>query len=208
MRVLVAAGKTAEAKRANQRYIKRVEDTGRVPPEILARIKSTLAYFLGEPNRIAKLSSAERSSPNVAQMIRFVDGMESGDPARVGELEKTEKEMDNGPNMLMLGLAWQVAGDKQAAKRCFDTAADKFASGDQEDRETSRLMKMGDTLKLTDANGLLRSRISKSMILTALAASSPSNRTELLDRAEKLNILGGFPHHLIKKAIASLRTGQ
>ena len=144
----------------------------------------------------------------MAQMIRFVDGMESGDPARVGELEKTEKELDNGPSMLMLGLAWQVAGDKQAAKRCFDTAADKFASGDQEDRETSRLIKMGDTLKLTDADGLLRSRMSKSMVLTALAAGSPSNRTELLNRAEKLNILCGFPHHLIRKAIASLRTGQ
>jgi hypothetical protein len=141
-------------------------------------------------------------------MVGFINGLESGDPQRIGELVKEKKYWEISTNMLLLGLAWQVAGDRSAAEKCFDDAAGQLASGDRDEREAARLLKQGDKMQLNDVDNLSCDRQSKAITLVALAAGSPSNRTALLDRAEKLNILGLFPHHLIRKAIASLRTGE
>jgi len=205
LRVLIAAGKTAAAGQANRQYIKRVSDAGHANVTFTGHIKRTLAYFMGDSSRLPDLSPQERNDPTTTKQIKFIGGLESGDPKRIGELLENKEEWDSGTSMLLLGLAWQVAGDQPAARKCFADAADKFASGGRDDRQAARLLKQGDKLKLSDADELSRNRVPKAIVLTALAAGSPSNRSALLDRAEKLNVLGGFPHHLLRKAISSLR---
>ncbi|MCP4378734.1 MAG: hypothetical protein GY794_21475 [bacterium] len=205
LRTLVAAGKTSEARQANRQYIKRISDAGQGNVAFTGHIKRTLAYFMGDSSRLTNLSTEERNHPSTIKQVEFIGGLESGDPQRIKKLLADKTQWETATNMLTLGLAWQAAGDPSEAKKCFTDAADKFASGDQDDQETSRLLKQGDKLKLSDVDELLRDRVTKAMVLVALATTSPSNRTELLDHAEKLNTLGGFPHHLVKKAIASLR---
>lgn len=207
LRTLIAADKTAEAEQANKQYLKRLSDIGEgnEAAPFIGHIKLTLEYLLGDSSRPSSLSPEERNNPDIADRARFIGGLESGDPKRIGELLENKEEWDSGTGMLLLGLAWQVAGDQPAARKCFDGAADKLASGGRDDREAARLLKQGDKLKLSDADELSRNRVPKAMVLAALAAGSPSNRSALLDRAEKLNVLNRFPHHLLRKTIASLR---
>jgi len=208
LRALIAAGKTEDARRANEQYIKRVSDAGHDSEALLEHIRRTLAYLLGDSSRFANLSPVERNDPDTAKRVRVVSGLESGDPKRIAELLEKKDDWKDATSMLLLGFAWQIAGDRNAAKKCFDDAAEEFASGGRKDRETVRLLKLGEKLKLSDVDDLATDIQSKAMVLIALAARCPSNRIALLDRAEKLNLLGAFHHHLIRKAIASVRAAD
>ena len=207
LRILIATGKTEEARQANKQYIKRLSDIGEgyEAAPFIGHIKMTLEYLLGDSNRPSSLSPEERNNPNIAARARFIGGLESGDPQRIGKLLMDKKQWETATSILTLGFAWLVAGDQSAAKKCLSDATDKLASGGRDDREIARLLKQGDKLKMNDVNELALDRVSKAMALVALAADSPSNRTALLDRAEKLNTLDRFPHHLVRKTIASLR---
>jgi tetratricopeptide (TPR) repeat protein len=205
LRALIAAGKSAEARQANRRFISRLPKDEYRAVALSGHAKSTLAYLLGEANPAAGLSSKERKVPNLIEQIERIASLESGNRGRITGLLADSKQWENANAQLILGMAWLIAGEQSAASRCFDEAADQFASGGKTDRQTSILLKQGDKLKLGDVDEVSRNMAAQAIVLVALARGNPSNRTALLDRAEKLNVVGGFPHHLIRKAIAALR---
>ena len=137
----------AEARRANEQYLKRLSDAGHDNESLRGRVERTLAYLLGDSKRYAHLSPQERDNPNLASGVNFVADLESGDRRRISRLvDKDEGYWETQLNVLTLGLAWQVAGDRSAAGKCFEDAAERFASGGRDQREISRLLKQGDKL--------------------------------------------------------------
>ena len=204
LRTLIAAGKSAEARQANSRFISRLPKDQYVDA-LSGHAKSTLAYLLGESNPAAGLSSREREVPSISERIARIASLESGNRGRIAGLLVNGERWEDTTGQLTLGMAWLIAGDESAASKCFDEAADMFASGGKSDRQTSILLKQGDKLKLADVDEVSHNMAFQAMVLVALANGNQSNRTELLDRAEKLNIVNRFPHHLIRKAIAALR---
>ena len=221
LRILIAQGKTEEAKRANQRYVSRYVKKYGAGNEMRSRalaggqrrgVDRVLRYLQGNPTGPDEIKSSpgdnERAVQRAVERARFVCGMESGDPKRLKALAADEKLRETGHGVLLLSCAWRVAGDASAAKKCLRQAADNLVSGRRRERGIGRLIKKGDTLKMSDVDELSLTKPIGVTALVALAQSSPSNRDALLDRAEKINTLDVFPHHLIRKTIAVMRNAR
>ena len=98
-----------------------------------------------------------------------------------------------------------MKGDLARAGEWREKAIEALESDGKEYALAAALLRKEDRLEMSDVDDLSLLRVVQAAVLIALAEASPDDREQLLDRAEKLNHLGPFPHHLLKQAIAAMR---
>ena len=100
----------------------------------------------------------------------------------------------------------QKKGNQAEADRWRKTAIESLGSGSRLDALAAELLRKGGRVDVGEVDQLRLEPRMKAIVLVALADAGPDQRKELLDRAEKLNALRGFPYQFLERTIERMRS--
>ncbi|MHC4402499.1 MAG: tetratricopeptide repeat protein [Planctomycetota bacterium] len=113
--------------------------------------------------------------------------------------------LPSGYPELLLSLAWRRKGNDLKAEHWRQEAVEKLASRTLDERQIADLLRKGDSVGLAEVDETMGPRTLKAIVLVALADTSTDSRRKLIEKAEKLNVLGYFPYWFLKRTIDAMR---
>jgi Flp pilus assembly protein TadD len=204
LRVLVASGQAPAAADAHAAFSRQLDRAVRPDAEAL-RLGSLMAlqYYTGDLESCLETVGKDRN-PEQVKAAAAALRLELGRPDEAEDVLGVQGPFA-GYHALLLSLGWRLKGDEAKADAWRENAIEAFASEGREQALVAGLLRKGDRLDMSDVDDLTLPREVSAAVLVALAEAGPDCREQLLDRAEKLNHLGPFPHFLLKRAIAAMR---
>jgi len=200
MEVLVAQGRSSEAEAAQGAFASRARNENPQSAELGIPLgELLLAYLQGDMQEY--LAVGERlEDPDMVRSARFVAHLERGDPKQAEEHFDPDFA-NSGRDALLLFLAWRRGGPAPEAEKWLAKAIEILESGRREERWAAGLLGRAADLEPGEVDEVALRRELKVVLLAALAAICPTHRADLLEKAQKLNAVLGFPHRFIRRVI-------
>lgn len=124
----------------------------------------------------------------------------------VESLIKDPEQRYFGYRNLLVSLGWILAGNAEKAETWLQHAVKSFRNSANEEHQIAQLLESQEDKLLDIVDDLSIEPEKKAILYAALAVSHPSERHELLSRADTLNVLREPPYLFLKKVINSLQS--
>jgi tetratricopeptide (TPR) repeat protein len=219
--VLAAKGELEDLQTAQNVYaLLRKTQLPSDPFQALLSAERFVRYCQGDFEKVLQLSQQVKN-PRARGHLIFKSLL---DLDRLEELDQASlpgRVTERGYLELFLHLAWLRRGDADRAAEWFEKAMTDFRDGDPEtisiatafaapaeehspEEQLKAEQELAARLKRVSLGAEERMLVS----LTAAAQSTGETRRELIDLAEKVNTVPGFPRHFMTRTIRWLRTGE
>ncbi len=209
LRVLVAQGKDAEARRASSDYVSLIGASGEnaeFTQDTICAADTALHYLLQDFAGL--LSDADATNqPHSAARIRYQAQLELGDikgaEASLAECEVSRAEAFDA---LRIGIGWGLLGESARASQWLDRARVKLEQGNEDERSGAALLRSAPEVSWVDVQELDIEPKDKVVLLIALAQQQPpEKRSVLLKLARRLNYALTPSHFFNERAIKALQ---
>ncbi|MCY2966157.1 MAG: hypothetical protein NT069_21425 [Planctomycetota bacterium] len=192
---LAAQGKFNDARQAVNQWM---ANTGLArSPETVARFQSMLDYVCGDLDPVRLKNGNPPSLPT-----RDIDLLLArGEPDRVAKIDGFQTAFDGWSEMLSMSLAYSLVRNRVEADRWRGLACDKLRTGDGDMRRAADLLTRETPPTDAELDGIVLRLHEVPVFLCALAQKFPERKTELNQRAAKLNISRQAPYLLVKRAV-------
>lgn len=203
--VLVAQGRTPEAQTVVAQYRQAAtpyRDTMGADPE--RGVRQHLLYLTGDFAALEKETQLARDAE--AKYTRFVALIELGRVAEaVKLLPPDDKNSANPFHFLNTVIALRAAGAEAEAASWWDRGLAALAQGDSDWTRAAALLRRATPPSRAELDEFSLPAESKATIVALLAQRHPGTRAELLPLVAKLNVVPGYPQHLIQQTMAQLK---
>lgn len=144
----------------------------------------------------------ETSNPTGQPGFQFQCLLALGEPDQATKLNDFDKIIDDWHERLGLSVAYSLAGNQAQADEWRTKACDKLKeSGDADERRAAALLQNENPPSDNDLDEILLRINDTALLLTAAAQRFPDRKTELNQRAARLNVSRLPPYLLVKKAV-------
>ncbi|NLE38949.1 MAG: tetratricopeptide repeat protein [Pirellulaceae bacterium] len=199
--VLIAAGKTTQARRAHEAYARAVEAAMPDDPHALAlRSQIELELRLGNTATARDLNARSPHPP-------FGDSVEIAFSLELNEMTDAEALLVKHPlreyplHDLWFSIAWAQKGDDAKVRQYYESAVAKFKKRTPGYVALARLLEKGEAPTIDELHTVALDHSDMLNVLVALAERFPDRRAAYLEEAERINLPGPFPYHFLKRSI-------
>jgi tetratricopeptide (TPR) repeat protein len=203
--VLVAQGRNtdattvvAEFKQAAAPYARTMgEDPGRT-------VHQHLLYLTGDFATLEKETVGARDANN--KYTRFIALTELGRVEEAIKLLPAEPQNASNPfHFLNTAIALRAVGNGAEAARWQELGIAALEQGNADFMRAAKMLRRTTPPRLEETEEFSLPAASKATILALLAQQHPSARRELLPLIARLNVVPGYPQHLIQQTMAKLK---
>ncbi|HEX7897369.1 MAG TPA: hypothetical protein VF950_06395 [Planctomycetota bacterium] len=190
-RVLVARGKTAEAKALVEPYrdvLRRAKEPNSA--ELIRNLEVEILYAAGEFEALLNLKGGNPKEPSYDHAIALME---------LGKVDEALKAGDEDDVHLLLAAV--LARPEDAALR--EKAAAALEEEDSDAAPLAAALRTGSEAELAAAMDVAMDTSLKAAALAAIARRIPSRAGPLRELAGKLNTQLTFPYHAVKRALAA-----
>jgi hypothetical protein len=158
-----------------------------------------LDYVCGNLDVVQQSSVAPalKSSPNYHVHLLLA----AGKPDEAVKVEGFDKVIDEWSATLAVSLAYSLAGNPTEADAWRMRACDKLREGDADQKRAASFLQRDDAPTSGELDEIVLRINDTPLFLATLAQRFPDHRTELNQRAQRLNISRQPQHLLVKKAV-------
>lgn len=197
--VLAAQGKNDEARQAIRQWWSTITRTN-LTAESVSPYDLMTYYVTGDTEGFLK--NKDKYEPNVLPQYQAQLLLACGQPEATIKLNEAGALLKEWPELLAVSLCFNLEGKQTEADEWLSRACDDLKKNDHDARRAAALLQ-GDTSPTMDDLDEITLNVSETpLLLAVLARKFPEKRSELNQRAERLNISRHPPYLLIKKAIA------
>ncbi|MSU58496.1 MAG: tetratricopeptide repeat protein [Pedosphaera sp.] len=159
-------------------------------------------YLTGDFATLERESALARD--NDAKFTRFVALIELGRIEEAIQLVPLDaKGYTNPLHFLDAAIALRAAGNATEAARWLARALELMDQGDSDTARAAALLRKTTPPTAAELDDIAMPAESKAIVVATLAQLHPGARAELAALARKLNIVPGYPQHLIAQAMAA-----
>ena len=203
--LLAVQGKLNAAATAQKAYAKAIRaEIDDDPYDIVLQSELMWLYLKGDFQTMLK-KARSRQDPEARNWLLYSIHLELGDLKRADAALCKAGEEPDPDDCLLMSLGWRQKGDAARAAAWRQKAVESYRGGSLDTKAVAELLKKGDGLTLADVDEIAMAPWDKSIVLTALAAECPSQRSGLLERARKLNYGPLVPHRVLKRFIENMK---
>ena len=196
--VLASQQKFDEADRSIQQWLAKASG-GTPAPEMQSFFNSILFYLCGNVDAFQKSQAQPGVKRNQSFDFQFLLALDQPDEAL--KLEGMEKFLEDWPAMMAVSLSYSLVGNMGEAENWLSRACDVMQSSNRDGKLAASLLQGQQPPTTDDLDEVSLRGTEVPLFLATLARRFPDQKTQLNERASRINVSRMPPYLLVKNAI-------